>query len=260
MHAMHPAARERADERADRHRGEQEPDHLRARRGTASRPGREQRPGHPEDHGDEVDDEGRLQHPAALEEPEPVDQALPAAELARSSPSGLSEGRVRAHERDRGDRGREAQRRRCRRPSRGRAWPTMTPPSAGPTIGRSWYITWLRARADGSRSAGTRLGVIAARVASEKPLSPGDRPPRRRRRPRPGWVHRAPRQEQRPTRPAWPIWRDQQQPPAVVAVDERARRTATPTISGTSCTSPISADRGRGVGQAVRPGRRPRRA
>ena len=43
--AVHPAGRERADERADRHRGEQEPDHLGARRGTGSRPGSGTAPG-----------------------------------------------------------------------------------------------------------------------------------------------------------------------------------------------------------------------
>ena len=69
-----------------------------------------------------------------------------------------------------------------------------------------WYITWFRARADGSRPAGTRLGVIADRVASAKPLSAGDH-----RRPdvdddeRRG-VHRAAPASSRTDPPAWAIW------------------------------------------------------
>ena len=54
--------------------------------------------------------------------------------------------------------------------------PTTTPPSAGPTIWAVFHITWFRASADGSRSGGTRLGVIAERVASEKPEKPATSP------------------------------------------------------------------------------------
>src|SRR5918994_7506231 len=56
------------------------------------------------------------------------------------------------------------------------ARPTITPPTAGPTIWHVCHITWLSASAGDSSPAGTVLGVVAERVDNANPPSPPARP------------------------------------------------------------------------------------
>ena len=119
-----------------------------------------------------------------------------------------------------------------------------------PTIWAVFHITWLSASADGSRSTGTRLGVIAERVARENPEKPAtsagaqvDAPQRRLARERAGQQQTPRRASGRPGRPRRSLrrsYRSIHDPPNSEAA-----------ISGHQLHQPDESHRGRRVRQRV---------